>query len=299
MGSDFLNKKAQGSFCRVVLTAKNVTKKAKLFHADGTVSALDATGREYEADGEAAIYGNEDGEGFLDEINPGNAVKANVYFDVPKGTKLVKLVFDAGLFTLAEDAEVTLGAAAPPRRCQSASRRRSVSSVPFAVRVTSISPSARISASPRPRKLDPLDLRQRPLSRMVAVTVRSAIVTRPRSSGPPGRPGARSRSPPPRDRHGQVEQVGLADVVGEEEVLQPLAEHAEPGRVGGQTQREPVQLGRPARAPPRRRAGTARPPGPRRRRPGPPRAARAVASARNWPSPASMPADRSSIRPSV
>ncbi|MFI7302394.1 DUF4352 domain-containing protein [Micromonospora aurantiaca] len=108
VGSDFLNKKAQGSFCRVVLTAKNVTKKAKLFHADGTVSALDATGREYEADGEAAIYGNEGGEGFLDEINPGNAVKANVYFDVPKGTKLVKLVFDAGLFTLAEDAEVTL-----------------------------------------------------------------------------------------------------------------------------------------------------------------------------------------------
>ncbi|WP_446220656.1 DUF4352 domain-containing protein [Micromonospora sp. IBHARD004] len=54
------------------------------------------------------MYGNEDTKGFLDEINPGNSVKANVYFDVPKGTKLKTITFDAGLFTLAEDAVVTL-----------------------------------------------------------------------------------------------------------------------------------------------------------------------------------------------
>ncbi|BCB84246.1 DUF4352 domain-containing protein [Phytohabitans suffuscus] len=59
-------------------------------------------------DGEAGIYGNKDGAGFLDEINPGNQVRAFVYFDVPKGTKLTAVVFDAGLFTLAEDAVVTL-----------------------------------------------------------------------------------------------------------------------------------------------------------------------------------------------
>ena len=56
----------------------------------------------------AAFYGNDDAKGFLDEINPGNSVKANVYFDVPKGTKLKTITFDAGLFTLAEDAVVTL-----------------------------------------------------------------------------------------------------------------------------------------------------------------------------------------------
>ncbi|WP_089013678.1 DUF4352 domain-containing protein [Micromonospora inositola] len=79
-----------------------------LFHADGTITAQDASGREYDVDGEAAIYDNDDAKGFLDEINPGNAVKANVYFDVPKGTKLKTITFDAGLFTLAEDAVVTL-----------------------------------------------------------------------------------------------------------------------------------------------------------------------------------------------
>lgn len=108
VGSSYFNHKAQGTFCRVSVTAKNVTKSAHLFHADGTITAQDGAGREYEVDGEAAIYGNEDGKGFLDEINPGNSVKANVYFDVPKGTKLKTITFDAGLFTLAEDAVVTL-----------------------------------------------------------------------------------------------------------------------------------------------------------------------------------------------
>ncbi|MGN9912554.1 DUF4352 domain-containing protein [Phytohabitans sp. LJ34] len=108
VGSEFLNKKAQGTFCRVDVSAKNVTKKAHYFHADGTVTAKDTTGREFSADGEANIYGNKDGAGFLDEINPGNKVRAFVYFDVPKGTKLATVTFDAGLFTLAEDAAVTL-----------------------------------------------------------------------------------------------------------------------------------------------------------------------------------------------
>ncbi|WP_326556424.1 DUF4352 domain-containing protein [Micromonospora sp. NBC_01796] len=108
VGSSYLNRKAQGTFCRTDVSVKNVTKKAHLFHADGTVSAQDASNREYEADGEANIYGNKDGAGFLDEINPGNSIRAFVYFDVPKNTKLTTITFDAGLFTLAEDAVVTL-----------------------------------------------------------------------------------------------------------------------------------------------------------------------------------------------
>ncbi|WP_405433839.1 DUF4352 domain-containing protein [Micromonospora sp. NBC_00617] len=86
--------------------AKNVTKHAHSFHADGT--AQDGSGREFEVDGAAGIYGNTDGQGFLDKIIPGNAVKANVYFDVPKGTKLKTITFKAGLFTFADDAVVTL-----------------------------------------------------------------------------------------------------------------------------------------------------------------------------------------------
>lgn len=108
VGDSPLARKAQGTFCRTEITVKNVTRKAQLFHADNTVSAQDATGREFAADGEANIYGNNDGAGFLDEINPGNEVRAFVYFDVPSGTKLATITFDAGLFTLAEDAVVTL-----------------------------------------------------------------------------------------------------------------------------------------------------------------------------------------------
>lgn len=108
VGSQYLNTKPQGMFCRADITAKNVTKSAHMFHADGSITALDAGSREYSVDGEAGIYGNEDAKGFLDEINPGNSVRANVYFDVPKGTKLTKLVFDAGLLTLARDAVVNL-----------------------------------------------------------------------------------------------------------------------------------------------------------------------------------------------
>ncbi|MEV4386272.1 DUF4352 domain-containing protein [Micromonospora sp. NPDC049580] len=108
VGNEFLNTKAQGTFCRISVTVKNVTKKAHTFHADGTITAQDGSGREYEVDGEAGIYGNNDGQGFLDEINPGNSVTANVFFDVPKGTKLKTVTLDAGLFTLAEDAVVVL-----------------------------------------------------------------------------------------------------------------------------------------------------------------------------------------------
>ncbi|WP_327028230.1 DUF4352 domain-containing protein [Micromonospora sp. NBC_01740] len=108
VGDSFLNRKAQGTYCRVSISVKNVTKSAHLFHADGTVTVQDAAGREYDADGAAGMYGNDDARGFLDEINPGNSVRANVFFDVPKGTKLKTITFDAGLFTLAEDAVVSL-----------------------------------------------------------------------------------------------------------------------------------------------------------------------------------------------
>ncbi|WP_262285469.1 DUF4352 domain-containing protein [Micromonospora sp. MA102] len=79
----------------------------QVFHADGTVTAQDAFGREYDVDGEAAIYSHDDTKGFLDKINPGNSVKANGYFEVPEGTMLKAITIAAGLFTFAGDAVVT------------------------------------------------------------------------------------------------------------------------------------------------------------------------------------------------
>lgn len=107
VGGEFTLRKPQGTFCRVDLTVKNVTKSAHFFHADSAVKAR-AGDVVFSADSEAGIYGNKDAAGFLDEINPGNQVRAFVYFDVPKNTKLDTIVFDAGLFTFAEDAEIQL-----------------------------------------------------------------------------------------------------------------------------------------------------------------------------------------------
>lgn len=109
VGDDFLTTKPQGQYCRAVTTARNVTKDPHHFMPDGTMTVSDAQGRSYSVDSTAVIYGNESGGAWLNEINPGNQVKINVYFDVPKDVKPTVLTFDAGLFTFAEDVEVVLG----------------------------------------------------------------------------------------------------------------------------------------------------------------------------------------------
>jgi len=98
VGGAYLSRKAQGVFCRADVSVKNLGEKPMRFHADGTVKAKDGAGREFSADGEAGLYGNSDGAGFLDEINPGNRVRAYVFFDVPKGTKIKTVLFDGGWF---------------------------------------------------------------------------------------------------------------------------------------------------------------------------------------------------------
>jgi hypothetical protein len=96
-GDKYLVRKAQGSYCRIDLTVKNVATSPSLFDAGSTVTATDAQGRKFSADGTAGIYGNKDAAGFLNQINPGNEVRAFVYFDVPKGGTLTGVTFRSGL----------------------------------------------------------------------------------------------------------------------------------------------------------------------------------------------------------
>jgi len=98
VGLEDFGHSAQGSFCRVDLSVTNQGKKARFWDADTNVEAEDTAGREFQSDGTAGIYGNKNGAGWLDEINPGNKVRAFVFFDLPKGAKLTKLEFTAGLF---------------------------------------------------------------------------------------------------------------------------------------------------------------------------------------------------------
>jgi hypothetical protein len=90
--------KAQGEFCLVDVTIKNVGKDAELFN-DSSQKAYDAKGQEFSVDSGAAIYANGDSSTFLEDINPGNQVKGKLVFDVPPGTKLAHVVLHESMMT--------------------------------------------------------------------------------------------------------------------------------------------------------------------------------------------------------
>jgi hypothetical protein len=90
VGGEYLNKKAQGQFCLVHVTVKNIGNEARTFN-DSSQHAYNAAGQKYDADGAAGIYLDSDSHAFLEDINPGNSVNGIVVFDIPKDAKIVKL----------------------------------------------------------------------------------------------------------------------------------------------------------------------------------------------------------------
>lgn len=90
VGNEFLNKKAQGQFCIVDVTVRNIGDESQLF-SGGSQKAFDAKGTEFSNDGSAEMYANDQSQTFLEEINPGNQVKGKLVFDVPAATKLTAL----------------------------------------------------------------------------------------------------------------------------------------------------------------------------------------------------------------
>jgi len=90
VGSNSLVKKAQGQFCLVSLSVKNIGNESQLLDASSQ-KAMDAQGRKFSADGTAGIYLGDEGNTFLNQINPGNAVQGQVVFDIPKDAKISKL----------------------------------------------------------------------------------------------------------------------------------------------------------------------------------------------------------------
>ncbi|MEU4688301.1 DUF4352 domain-containing protein [Actinoplanes sp. NPDC023714] len=97
IGSDFLNQKAQGQYCLINVSVKNIGKEAQDF-ADSVQKAFDADEVEYAVDSGAAIY-LEDNKVLFTKINPGNTVKGTLVFDVPKGTKLTSVELHDSMFS--------------------------------------------------------------------------------------------------------------------------------------------------------------------------------------------------------
>jgi Domain of unknown function (DUF4352) len=98
VGSDLLGQKAQGEYCLVDVTVRNIGDAPQTF--DGSSQkAFDAQGAEYSNDGVAEMYANEGNATFLENINPGNQVKGRLVFDVPKDTTLTELMLHDSPFS--------------------------------------------------------------------------------------------------------------------------------------------------------------------------------------------------------
>lgn len=93
----YLQEKAQGQFCAVALTVKNIGDEAQSMFADNQV-AYDTQGRKF-APNSMASMADDSSQVLWEEINPGNSVKGTVYFDLPKGAKLASLELHDSMFS--------------------------------------------------------------------------------------------------------------------------------------------------------------------------------------------------------
>ncbi len=98
IGSEFLNTTAQGQFCLVHVSVKNIGNEARTF-TSGDQYAYNAANQKYEADSSAAIYLEGDSRSFFEDINPGNSVNGVVVFDIPKDAAITKLELDDSAFS--------------------------------------------------------------------------------------------------------------------------------------------------------------------------------------------------------
>ncbi len=81
--NEYLTKQAQGQFCFVNVTVKNIGNEAQTFDSSSQY-LYDAAGAKFSADGTASLYANPQGSTFLNQINPGNSVTGIIVFDLPK-----------------------------------------------------------------------------------------------------------------------------------------------------------------------------------------------------------------------
>lgn len=89
VGGQYLGHHAQGQYCKVSMTVVNIGNKAQML-SDSNMYAFNAKGQRYETSSDA-IFMEDDGHMFLEDINPGNAVVGTMLFDIPVGQTITKL----------------------------------------------------------------------------------------------------------------------------------------------------------------------------------------------------------------
>lgn len=97
IGQSFAPQEAQGTWQLVHVDVKNIGTQAAMLDSSSQ-KAYDATGNEFSAQAVPSLKNFE--KVFLNQINPGNSVKdAVIPFDVPQGTKLVKIKLHDSMFS--------------------------------------------------------------------------------------------------------------------------------------------------------------------------------------------------------
>lgn len=100
VGDEFLNKNAQGQFCLVNLSVKNIGDVSQSLSSFNQY-AYDAGNRKFTADDTATLYVTpmSSGSAWYNEINPGNSVEGTFVFDVPKDVSLTTLELHDSAFS--------------------------------------------------------------------------------------------------------------------------------------------------------------------------------------------------------
>jgi hypothetical protein len=97
VGSGFLAKKAQGQFCIVSLSVRNIGDKPQTFF-DNNQKAY-AGQAEYATDSAATLAVAGDQPTWVNAVNPGNAIVGKIVFDVPAGATLDRLMLHDSAFS--------------------------------------------------------------------------------------------------------------------------------------------------------------------------------------------------------
>lgn len=84
----YLTKTAQGQYCLLSLSVKNIGNEAQTLD-NSSQYVFNSANQKYSSDDQATIYINPSNGTFLNQINPGNTVNGTVVFDIPKGVNPV------------------------------------------------------------------------------------------------------------------------------------------------------------------------------------------------------------------
>jgi hypothetical protein len=93
VGSSAFGEDAQGQFCKILVTIKNIGNEAELW-TDSNAYAYIAAGQKFETSS-ASFYLEDLGNGFLENINPGNSVHGVLLYDIPQDQALVSVELHA------------------------------------------------------------------------------------------------------------------------------------------------------------------------------------------------------------